>query len=161
LPLLVLDCPVIGIALERYFNRHLIAILFSLMALVAFVVVINNYNHPLVGDYAVYNWDRESRFFNTRPHLQGPFRSMVECAQQNHCRQIGLICRGEDWEYPLDMMMRARLPNIRVEAYPDPNWTIWDSKRLHTHNMGWDENLRPYLVIKTDGDQATVVKFMP
>jgi len=161
LPLLVMSCAPIGVALERYFNRHLIAILFSLMTLVAFVVVINNYNHPLVGDWAIYNWDRESRFFTPRPHLQGPFRSMVECAQENHCRQIGLISGADDWEYPLDMMMRARLPDVRVEAYPDSAFGIVTAKQLHTSNQGWDENLRPYLVVKVDGEQATVVKFVP
>jgi hypothetical protein len=86
---------------------------------------------------------------------------MVEAAQQNHCRQIGLITGTDDWEYPLEMMMRARLPDVRVEAYPDSPLGIVSARQLHTQNQGWNENLRPYLVVKVDGEQATVVKFMP
>jgi hypothetical protein len=161
LPLLVLDCAFIGVALERHFNRRLIAIVFGLMSLAALAIVVNNYNHPLVGDWAINYWDRESRFFVTRPRMQAPYRIVVDAAQQNHCRQIGLIIGGDDWEYPLDMMMRTRLPDVRIEAYPDAGLPIWDAKRLHTSNTGWDENLRPYMVVKVDIEKATIVKFVP
>jgi hypothetical protein len=50
LPLLVMSCALIGVALERYFNRRLIALVFGLMSLAALVCVINNFTHPLVGD---------------------------------------------------------------------------------------------------------------
>jgi 4-amino-4-deoxy-L-arabinose transferase-like glycosyltransferase len=162
LPLMILSCAVIGVGLERHVNGHLIALVFGLMSMIALAVVVNGYNHPLVGDLAIYKWPREARFFGTRPRMQAPYENVVAIAQQNHCKQIGLIINFDDWEYPLDMMLRERIPGVRIESYPDAGpGMISDPKTLHTGNLGWNENLRPYAVVKVAGETASVVKIVP
>jgi hypothetical protein len=162
LPLMVLSCAVIGVGLERHVNGRVIALVFGLMTVVALAAVVEDYNHPLVGDLAIYNWPRETRYFTGRPRMQAPYEKVVAAAQQNHVRQIALIIQFDDWEYPLDMMLRKRLPGIRIESYPDAGpGSIWDPKTDHVPNAGWDENLKPYMVLRVAGETAGVVKIVP
>jgi hypothetical protein len=157
-PIMVASAPLVGIALERYMNRRLAIVLAGLLPWLAVPVIAQNYNHPLVGDRAIIYHDHDTRYFLAHPAMQYPFVSIVDIAAAHHCRQVGLMTEKNDWEYPLDMMLRARLPDVAIEFYPGPDTLRTD--QLHTRNKGWDEAIRPYIVVKISGESASVVKIV-
>jgi hypothetical protein len=158
LPIMVASAPLVGIALERHMNRKLALVLATLLPWLSVPVIAENYNHPLAGSRSIYYFDHDTRYFLSHPAMQYQFRDVVDVAVAHHCRQVGLVTQTNDWEYPLDMMLLAKLPDVRIEFYPGP--TTLRPDQVHTHNKGWDDALRPYIVVKVSGESATVVKIV-
>lgn len=140
LPLMLLAAPVAGLVMEQW-NKRLVA---SFLALAVIPWIVFNHHHPLVGPNAIYRLDRQSRLFITDPAEQAAYQQVVDAAVQKNCRQVGIISAfGE--EYPLDEMLKERLPAVRIEAYPQ-QWNL----NPNTVNHGWDPNLKPNVVIRFD-----------
>jgi hypothetical protein len=157
LPLLVLSAAFVGLALERHVHGPTTMAIIGILPMLVIPLIAGNYMHPLVGERAIFNASRETRYFQSRPRMQAGYRDAVDYAQAHNCREIGLIIGSNDWEYPLIMMLRARLPDVRVEAYPG---AILTAASLHTFNKGWDENLKPYLVVRVQIEQTSLVQFV-
>jgi hypothetical protein len=158
LPLMVLAAPFVGAVVAQNWQPRLAMVLAGLLPLLAIPVIAENYNHPLVGYPSIFDQKRSSRYFVTRPGMEAPYRQIIDAVVAHHPREVGLIIGGNDWEYPFDMLLKRRLPNIRIEAYPNP--LVWQAGQLHTRNKGWDENLRPYVVVRIDEETGQCVKFV-
>ncbi len=158
LPIMITAAPLVGIALERHMNRKLALVIAALLPWLSVPVVLTNYSHPLVGDNSIFLHDHDTRLFVAHPNLLYWFREATKVADAHHCRQIGIIDGGDDWEYPLDMMVAEKLPGVRFAFYPGQ--TTLTQEQVQTRNKGWDETLRPYIVVKVSGDVATVVKIV-
>jgi 4-amino-4-deoxy-L-arabinose transferase-like glycosyltransferase len=158
LPIMVAAAPLVGIALERHMSRRLALVIAALLPWLSVPVIAQNYNHPLIGDRSIFSHGHDTRYFLAHPGMQAPFRAIVDAAAAHHCREVGLIEGSNDWEYPLDMMLAARLPDVQIEFYPGPG--TLSPEQLHTQNTGWNDAVRPYLVARISGETASVVKIV-
>lgn len=152
LDLLVMSAPAIGLVLERW-NRILTAAIALLLSVAAVIWIACNIHHPFFGPRSIFSPDQEARRFILRPAWQKTFEQVAALAANGGYRQVGLIFTDDDWEYPLAAMIQQRNPQVRIETFAQP-WTL----QPHTRNHGWDENLKPYLVVKFDHNMPVVVR---
>jgi hypothetical protein len=157
LPLMMAASAFTGVVMERIWNRHVSLALAMVLPLFAAPLIIRNTGHPLIGRSSIFRLDRDARYCLRRRDLLPQYRRIVDLAVQNHCREVGLLMGGDDWEYPLDMMLRSALPGIRIECAPGKD--CWSMDYLHTRNAGWDENLQPWMIVKINGATAAAVGF--
>ena len=147
--LFMLASPCVGIVMARW-RDYLIWPITTALTAAAVIWIAFNAHHPLVGSRTIWSMDRDSLRFIERPQLLGPFRIATDLAAG--CRQVGLIFTGDDWEYPLDMMLKEHNPSIRIETYPQPSIL-----RPPTRNTGWDPNLKPSAIIRFERGEPVFV----
>jgi hypothetical protein len=158
LPLLVASSALVGVVIERQWKPAVSILLCALLPLLVTPWIILNYLHPLIGPNSIFNVPRENGYFAER-HFHEKYLSIVDFAQKHDVKQLAVIGDGNCWEYPLQVMLRTRMPDVRIEAYPD-NLT-WPADALHTLNHGFDENLKPFLIVKLAGENAEIVDLVP
>ncbi len=62
---------------------------------------------PMLGARSVFAQPRSSQYFANRPGLEAPIRQIASMMQQSGCERIGLLIGGNDWEYPLWVLLGA------------------------------------------------------
>ena len=107
LPLFVLGAPLVGIWLERIKWPYARNGLMGLLMLIAFLLVILNPGHPLIGRRSIFRHPREAQYFANRPSLYEPYRKAVDLIARRDFSRVG-ISRGPVWEYPLWVMLHDR-----------------------------------------------------
>jgi 4-amino-4-deoxy-L-arabinose transferase-like glycosyltransferase len=150
--LFMLAAPAAGAAMERW-NTRVAAAIAIVLALAAIPVIAFNAQHPLLGSNSILHLDEDSRRFIDRPELLVPYRQVADEVSRIGCRQVGIIFSGDDWEYPLEAMLRQRDRAVRIETYPEP-WTLHPP----TRNQGWNSNLKPFVVIRFEAGLPRIVE---
>jgi Dolichyl-phosphate-mannose-protein mannosyltransferase len=117
LPLFIMAAPATGLALARAVERRRVTSIISLLLLLLTVQpLLRNPSHPVVFRRNIFNLDRESEYFLNRPELAAPYIQSADFLASQQCNSIGLAMLGNDYEYPLWILMRDRLgrwPMIR------------------------------------------------
>jgi hypothetical protein len=138
--LFMLASPCVGMVMARW-KDFLAAGAVALLGTSALILITFNARHPLTGPQTIFNTDRDSRRFIERPLLLASFRQVADAAKG--CRQVGLIFSDDEWEYPLDIMLKEQDPEVRIETYPLPHII-----RPATRNRGWNPALTPDLIVR-------------
>ncbi len=131
LPVFVLWCPVIAVALFRTDNR-LIRTVPIIVALFGFTWTFQNNTRPISPQAAYAQHPRTDGYFTKQPGLLPVYRRIADTLGASGCSQVGLIIGGDTWEYPLWMLLRERhyfgaLHHIRVQ---DPS-RVYERTDVH------------------------------
>jgi Dolichyl-phosphate-mannose-protein mannosyltransferase len=110
LPLFVLWAPLIGIVLGRWFAMA--ALLVAGLVAIAAVMVVANEPRPLG---VVLRDPREKQYFRGHPSLERPYREAVRLLAERGCAHVGLHLGGDEWEYPLWVLAKQAIPDVRLE----------------------------------------------
>ena len=154
-PLLIAGAALVGLCLDRAAPRLVAALAVCLLPLLAVPTIVFNSRHPLIGERSIFMLDRESRFFTVNSPAQQSYLDAVNFATSHKCRQVGLsLHKGECFEYILMDLLRQRNPHIRIVDYGD-----YPDIDFHTRNRGWDDSIRPSVVIDANPDACKVTAF--
>ena len=78
--------------------------------------MVSNETRPFLGDHSILIVSRIDQYFANLPNLEPVYQRAVGIIQSNGCRQIGLALGGENWEYPLWVLLNpANRSDIRIE----------------------------------------------
>jgi len=105
LPVLVLWCPVIAVALFRTDNRLILSVPI-IVALFGFNWTFNNRTRPINPDAAFVQENRTDGYFTGRPGLLSVYRMITDSISTSTCTQVGMILGRDTWDYPFWMMLR-------------------------------------------------------
>ena len=104
LPLFVLACPLIGVAAGRLAPR-VGRVCGALLLVAALPWVLRNETRRLLGPGSVFATPRVEQYFANQPALLGPYRHAARAVAATGCAEAGLIAGGNDFEYPLWVLM--------------------------------------------------------
>jgi hypothetical protein len=123
LPLFMAASPVLGLFLEQM--RWSLVYLLILLALLAssFRPVLQNEMRPLIGEGSLLMAPRLSTYFVARPQLELEYREATEFVKSLSPRRVGVALGGNDWEYPLWVLLDAQdgspqLEHMDANLYP-------------------------------------------
>jgi len=115
LPLFVLASPVIGLAAEKLrFSIVQIALcLFLLMN--ARLPALQNWTRPLQGPRSVFHTARDEQYFNDLGQFgnRANYDRAVELIATSSCRIVGIDINTNQLEYPLQALLRRRIPDVK------------------------------------------------
>jgi len=152
MPLLVISSPFVAIVMERNWKKNLGCWIALVLAPIGATCVMSNHLHPYWGRHGIFSTDRTSRYFLNLPRLEAPCRKIADEASKLRVKQVGLILDSNDLEYPLDVLLKRVDPSIRVEPMPQPG--LLDP---HTSNRGWNNDLRPWMIVQIKTETAVEV----
>ena len=108
LPLFMLAAPFVAIQITRWLHPRLVAIIVALVLFSAAPALLGNQTRPLIGARSVLSTPRTDQLFINRPDLRDPYVGAVEFLASRGCRDLGLILGGNEWEYPLWVLLREQ-----------------------------------------------------
>jgi hypothetical protein len=123
LPMLVLACAAVGLAIERYAPRAAQAPLVLLVMLAALPNVFKNPSRPVWGADNIFTLPREPQYFANRPEFFLPYRAAVARLAALPCHRVGLIISYDGWEYPLWALLKRAAPDAQIEHVGVRNYT--------------------------------------
>lgn len=109
LPLFLLFSPFIGTIFSEHQNKKLFnsMIFFILIASAPWLFL--NFSRMLTGKYNILNTPRIFQYFNNCPHLRVQYLNVYKyISSQKNFSNIGLIIGGDDYEYPLWVLLNNR-----------------------------------------------------
>jgi hypothetical protein len=120
IPLFVLTAPLIGIALEKSCREKIRTFFCILLVLYCIPVLLGNWSRPLLppafgtNPYSVWTQPREKLYFTERPErfFYDRYVAAADILAKEHAESIGLVIGEDSWEYPLWILLRARLPRM-------------------------------------------------
>ena len=74
--------------------------------------VFYNTTRPILGKDNIFTTSRMEQYFTSRPSLADSYKEAVQIISELHCSDIGLIIGGDDWEYPLWVLLREKTNEI-------------------------------------------------
>jgi hypothetical protein len=104
LPVFVLACPLIGVAAGRLPPRVGRAC-GALLLVVALPWALRNQTRRLIGPGSIFVTPRIEQYFANQPALLTPYRHAARAVAAAGCTEAGLIAGGDDYEYPLWVLM--------------------------------------------------------
>jgi hypothetical protein len=104
LPVFVLACPLIGVAAGRLPPRVGRAC-GALLLVVALPWVLRNNTRRLIGPRSIFLTPRTEQYFANHRALLAPYRRAARAVAAAGCTEAGLIIGGDDFEYPLWVLM--------------------------------------------------------
>jgi hypothetical protein len=150
LPLFVLAAPFVAVALTRHLPAPLTLALAGALVLAAMPWVVGNQTRPLLGDPSLLRMSATERMFFNRPELRAPYVGAADALTARGCGQVGLVIGGNDWEYPLWVLLRERLgPSVRVEHVAVQNVSRAAAATdgpIPCGIVAWDQDLAPAIV---------------
>jgi hypothetical protein len=113
LPYFVLVAPVIAISLPFNCKKWIPGSLIALLLLCSTPWLFMNESRPLIGDQTIFNRSRESQYFSSNPSVEEYYTDLANLvANQNFCRDVGLIAKPDAYEYPLWMLLKNRIEKL-------------------------------------------------
>ena len=94
--------------------------LIVVLVLLALPWVFANTSRPLVGQSNIFNTSRIEQYFSNRPRVKNDYIKAAQAIRSKGCSHIGLYMGGDDWEYPLWVLLKedkndgARLEHVTV-----------------------------------------------
>jgi Dolichyl-phosphate-mannose-protein mannosyltransferase len=113
LPLFVLGSAAAGVVFGAL-PRRLSAIALAVgLTLAATPWLAANRSRPIVASAvlqtspSILHASRIDQYFAKRPQLKAPYESTAALLSAHHARRVGLVLQGDDWEYPLWILLGA------------------------------------------------------
>jgi 4-amino-4-deoxy-L-arabinose transferase-like glycosyltransferase len=154
LPWALLASPLIGVVMDRVWNRYVATVVMAAALQLAIPYVINNRSRPMF---------REPWFGDEQPGRKTVFetpRTMqrmygnVAAVKQWHdwgkqlrdagVKNVGVVVSGNEWEYPMWVMLQEEVPGVRIEhidvknytkkLYGDPRFADFHPDAVFEHN---------------------------
>lgn len=114
LPLFLLGVPVVALAVEKLRPRFFIPFLIIFLVLSSVPPLFCNERHPLIGQKNVFNMPRTEQYFSYRKFMALPYVVAVKYAVSHPASDVGLLLGGDDWEYPLWILLKKNKPDLKV-----------------------------------------------
>ena len=111
LPLFVLSAPLAGFIIAMWNRRATYAALTVLYA-GSLPWLLLNYNRPLAMRPFL-SGSETDLYFRAREEIREQYHQSVETILRTGCRDIGLALEGDDWEYPLWVMLDPKGDSFR------------------------------------------------
>jgi 4-amino-4-deoxy-L-arabinose transferase-like glycosyltransferase len=146
LPLFVLGAALVGVVLERIWNRFVAAAILVALMVASLFPLLNNVSHPWFGKASVFELKREDQYFMWCPELHPHFNQYAQALRQIRCSNVGYVGNVNDPYYPLWALLRlqdenARLENVDVKnitaaTNPNPRAPKFQPCRIVTLDLG-------------------------
>jgi dolichyl-phosphate-mannose-protein mannosyltransferase len=118
LPAFVLWSPLVGSVLVGRVARRWLPVLLALPLVVwSWPFVVENRSHPLLGRSTIWNTERIDQYFHWRRPDQAALIGAVRYVQTSGCRDAGLLLDGDDYDYPLTVMLKGTPWNQAVQVH--------------------------------------------
>ncbi|MCC6758213.1 MAG: glycosyltransferase family 39 protein [Candidatus Omnitrophica bacterium] len=114
LPLFLLSVPIVAWVLEKVRPRFFIPLLAIFLVLSSLPPLFCNERHPLVGKKNVFNMPRAEQYFSYRKFMALPYLVAVKYTASRPASDVGLLLGGDDWEYPLWILLKKDRPDIKI-----------------------------------------------
>jgi len=124
LPLFILTAPAVGVAVSELLSGRYVKILAYCLLISAFPWLLSNQSRPLVPiaplsrNASILANDRVSQYFVKRPSLKSQYLEAVQVLNQTPCRVIGLVSGGNEWEYPLWVLLHETGAHFTIVHAP-------------------------------------------
>jgi 4-amino-4-deoxy-L-arabinose transferase-like glycosyltransferase len=116
LPLFVLWAPIIGFVLSTLRKNTVSNVLIVIVLLSSLPWVLCGNPRPLLGKHSIFTTDRITQYFRTRPDVQSSYQKSARFISNYGCSNIGLAINGNDWEYPIWVLIKKYAKQIpRIE----------------------------------------------
>jgi hypothetical protein len=90
-------------------------ILAMLLVAVAVLPLLENETRPVLRKRNIFNMPRMRQYFVNRPDLFGPYVTAGRSLSAMGCKRVGLKFGGDDWEYPLWVLLRDKDEPVRID----------------------------------------------
>jgi len=111
LPLFVLWSPLVAVALGAIPQQKLANLVAVLLLLGSWPWIAHNQLRPLIGQKTIWRIERIRQYFAANPALELPYTAAAACVSGQGCKEVGLSLGGDDWEYPVWVL----LPGVRLD----------------------------------------------
>ena len=145
LPLLVLGCALIGLAMEQKLSHGWsIAIVVALQGVAVFVIA-TSLGRPMVGPSSIFAMERDDQYFLSSPGAARVYKSLAAGVAARGAQNIGLVMGVNDYEYPLWVLIQRRNPRARIEHVE-----VTNTSKARAAVPPWS-SFAPQVVIHIDG----------
>ena len=136
LPLFVLWAAAIATTLSGTVLARARTYVIVLLVVTSQFSVFYNQARPLFGTGSILTVPRLEQYFRNRPHDQAPYTYAATLAQAKGCTEIGLWLEGNNYEYPLWILLNVvRTERIRVEHIRVSNRSFMASRHGDANNF--------------------------
>ena len=115
LPLFVLWSPIVGVVLALPGLRKISAIPILALMICSVPSLLYSSTKPVLGEVNIFDMSRDDLYFIKRPNLISSYKAAGFAISKKGCLQIGLAIGGDDWEYPLWVLLKNKNKNARLE----------------------------------------------
>ncbi len=126
LALFVLFSPFLGAVFSRTWNRYIVAVTAIILIVTCLPWVFENKYRPIATQENIFNTSRDEQYFKPRPQLKEAYFEAADFLKKQNCTNIGLSLGWEAapseiyWEYPFWVLLKERLPALRIEHILHP-----------------------------------------
>jgi hypothetical protein len=115
LPLLLLAMPTVAVAFSRGHRSLLTPALSAILVIAGCAILVRNDTRPMMsGGSSVFTRSTASTMFAKRKNLRLPYQRAVDDIERRQVRGLGLAEGGDDWEYPLWVMLGSPGPTPMI-----------------------------------------------
>jgi hypothetical protein len=116
LALFVLWAPFIATVFSNLHKQEIAKIVAMLLLLAALPAVIENRSRPLIKRRSIFSTGRFEQYFASAPAIKQAYMGGADFLHRLNCSQAGLVLGGNDWEYPLWVLLQTNKTGpIRIE----------------------------------------------
>lgn len=111
LPFFVMMSPFIGYVLGSVIykipkiTKYVVVLIFGMTVQPLFAST----SKPITGANNIFVTERESQYFRKNPDLFLSYKLIAKEISENKCEKLGLIINGNDWEYPIWILLKNQL----------------------------------------------------
>jgi hypothetical protein len=149
--LFVLVAPLVAVLLAERIGEWGIGVLSLLLVVSVLPWLLWNVPRPILGDQSVFSVDRVSQYFTNRPNLKTSYQEAASMVRARRCTSVAFVSGGNDWEYPLWILLRSRGSADSMEI-----------RHVHVRNTsqflspGELESFQPCAIISLTGTPETL-----
>lgn len=107
LPLFVLWSPAIAVVLSRIPRQLFASIVMIVLLVFSLPYLFYNESRPLLGGNSIMATSRLDQYFKNRAALKESYYDSAALVAAHRCGDIGVQLGGDDWEYPLWVLMKG------------------------------------------------------
>jgi hypothetical protein len=124
LPLLVLSAPLVGLVLEQVWPRRAGIAMMAILLACAMPYVVDSFASPVFGRRSIFSIQRIDQYFHGDRATRRRYEALADQVRHGGCRRVGLLLGNANVpEYPLWVMLRQRVPHVRIEHVQVHNFT--------------------------------------
>ncbi|MFA7658936.1 MAG: glycosyltransferase family 39 protein [Candidatus Gastranaerophilaceae bacterium] len=153
LPLVVLIFPFVGRVLSEISKEAAVNIIILIVMLSSFQRIFHNETRTLCSRQSIFKKTRIEQYFRmAKEQTQYNYSSVANLAKINKCHNIGIILGGDTIEYPLLVLLRQNIKDVRVEY-------INAGKLLKNINSDYFNLFTPDAVISTEKLELKQIRY--
>lgn len=126
LPIFVLLAPYVGIVMTQFTHRAVAPTVMAILLVFSLPTVVCNSSRPIISPVnysfntkvcfdSIFCNDRITNMFRNKPESRLPYLQAIEYIKGMDCKSVGLVTGGDDWEYPLWVIIARELgSNVSV-----------------------------------------------